>query len=425
MNKNRVNVLLFLLCFSKSCLYANGNLNSILQDFKKHNKQVEAIQKNPLEVYGATHMPPKEVQARVAIGKPTLRIAPLPTQTSSYLSIPALRQQVNVWFGNADQTPYRGTTKYNEFKGFQNSKERYASLLDTCLKKEQELAQDYFVFYHAHPTLIRIVQDLDRQLYQLVSGKTLPDDFIFLRSYNPQAFELPSLQQWLDQKIQRYGSQFNNNLPDVQPYLLSVNCSFFARMSRPASNTFFYFLTSRAGKPPAFGTLVNLVISPFTTDDEKKENYIKQLYSLDDLLAGPTGDLLQIFLPHAIVDQYAYLSEAKGVLWTSVIDNITKGYDEFKKRYMAISPVLEVYKKNPSKIQDYIDLIEARIYLHGNLTRDPATGMKIFRYSTSPKQNQSIYLQKIKSIAQQIYNEWKQTAGNTITYSPTAQAGML
>lgn len=388
-------------------LLCSSGLQDVLQDFKKHNSQVEAIQKNANEVYSATHLPPVAASARLKAGRATA-LTSAPTQTSSYLSLPELDHQVQVWFGTADQTPYRGTISYKEFKGFQDSTHRYANLYQACLEKERELSGDYFVFYHAHPTLIRIVQDLDKQLYQLVTGKQLPADFIFLRSYNPQAFELPPLQQWLDQKVAVHGAAFNNNLPDVQPYLLSANFSFFARMSRPASNTFLYFLTSRAGKPPAFGTLVNFVISAFTVDDQKKEQYIKELYALDDLLSGPTGDLLQIFLPISIVDSYVYLSGAKGVIWNSVIDQITAGYDEFKQRYTALSPVLEAYKRNPMKIKNYIDKIEARIYLHGNLTRDPATGMKVFRHSTSPLEKQGLYNQKINKIAQDIYDEWRQ-----------------
>lgn len=405
---NPTSIMSAVLCIHNALLCSSG-LQHVLQDFKRHNSHVEAIQKNAKEVYSATHLPPVAAAARFKIAIPSAAVS-APAQTSSYLSLPELNHQVNVWFGQADQAPYRGLGKYSEFKGFQDSKDKYASIYHACLEKERELSGDYFVFYHAHPTLIRIVQDLDKQLYQLVTGKQLPSDFIFVRSYNPQAFELPPLQQWLDQKVHQHGAGFNNNLPDVQPYLLSANFSFFARMSRPASNTFLYFLTSRAGKPPAFGTLVNFVISAFTSDDLKKEQYIKELYALDELLSGPTGDLLQIFLPTSIVDSYAYLSGAKGVIWNSVIDTITAGYDQFRKRYVILSPLLEAYKQTPERIKNYIDLIEARVYLHGNLTRDPATGMKVFRHSTSPADKQALYNQKINKIAQEIYNEWRQNS---------------
>lgn len=412
------NITLLLLFAFTHTMRSDQALQAILQDFKTHNQHVEKIQKNPKQVYSATH---QAVQRPIAAAA-SARTRPwdaqaIKTQTNSYLSLPSLKQQVDIWFGNADQTLYRTQSPINEFKGNQGTKEKYLTIFNNCIAKEQELASDYFVFYHAHPTLIRIVQDLDKELYQLVTGKQLPHDFIFLRAYNQEAFQLPPLDVWLDEKVRKYGNQFNNNLPDVQPYLLSANCSFFARMSRPASNTFFYFLTSRAGKPPAFGTLVNFVISPFTLDDAKKEQYITELYQLDDLLMGSTGDLLQIFLPKSVVDKYTYLSASRGVIWNSVIDAITQGFNTARQRYDKLSPVLEIYRTNPQQIKNEIDKIEARIFLHGTLTRDPATGMKLFRHSTSPEALQPVYMQKIKTIAQRIYNDWKMSDNKPPLYA--------
>lgn len=121
--------------------------------------------------------------------------------------------------------------------------------------------------------------------------------------------------------------------------------------------------------------------------------------------------MLQIFIPKGRVDNWVYLAcPCDFVFSKKILGDI---YDTNKKRHIKISPILDLYKQNPKKLNDlaYIDHLQARILINNDFL-DPDSGVKFFRYNNLNKNITKSYYNELKYIVNKMMLDWlKETYG--------------
>ncbi len=339
----------------------------------------------------------------------------LTTQTGAYLSIPELQTTVVKWLGNGPLSPHDKKSEfYEKYKGLKGSLKKYDKIIKSALTREEKYKNTHYVFYHSFNYRWRIIGDLQKALYELLTHKSVRGDFIFLRPCTFSFFNVPPVNQWLAEKLNQYGADYDNYKPGVQDLLLSTNLSLFGEIGRPRSFTFKFFVESNNGNPPVMGKILNQIISPFTSDPLQKAHYIAILVELLDTITTQEGNLIQIFIPKKLADQCVYASKERGKVWDEVIERSC--FNASKKRHTAFAPLLERYRKQPKTIARYIDKLEARILLRGQLFLNPQSSVKMFRYSTLDKKRHDLYKKRIKIIAKHIYQQRPQTLSQYMLY---------
>lgn len=340
------------------------------------------------------------------------------TQTNAHRSIPIIDQRIKELFA----TP---------LSPYPNALSHYAHLIQNIIAKEEQYKYTHYVFYHAEDPRVRILQDFNSELCILRGLCTETKSYIPLRTFGPKYFGLPNINSWMDSKahyLTNVTKQFNNQ-PDVQPFLLAANMALFANVARMGSNTFSFFLAGFSAKAP-YELILNEILEPIISNNTKRNlvvnSLLPKLSQLTTLLSEKRGNLIQIFIPKNLVNDLVYLSRQQGYYWSYRIPGISSldtVWDDTKKRYTAISPLLEIYQKTPEKLainlygnpkakdiidsasigiyQLIIDRIEARIFLRGELFGKPNKLIKMFNYWPLDPSKETMYKNKLKQLAQE------------------------
>jgi hypothetical protein len=255
---------------------------------------------------------------------------------------------------------------------------------------------------------------------------------------------------------------WNDSKDPLRTLLLSANISLFGNAGDEHSNTLAYFVHSKSF------TETSKYLESFFKVWKFDKKYLKEIDELQKLLgSGASGHLLQIFIPKEQVNNMVYISGIYGVPFP---EKINSSFDEQKKRNTDALSVLELYRNNPSAIvtqwgqeeYDYlqhrnggldayaehdeyaehdayaehdlysesseseesytpailntpaklsIDPIQARILLTPQLF-DPASNIKMFRYSLTPDTNVEEYNKRLKNIVRNMLADWLNDPSN-------------
>lgn len=297
------------------------------------------------------------------------------TPTQAYLSIPTLKQGVE--------------------KRWSNEIKRHKPMIDTVMAREKEFQDTHYVFYHAQNGYFRILQDFLKEWYRLLNIKEELNNFDMLRIWN-KADQTADAIGFLD----NYKGNINDQIPEMQQTILSVNLSLFGNtLINNYCSSFYYFESNYSMSPPNIGALMQNVFTEHGIDHK----HIDALFKL--AVEENKANLLQIFIPKELVDQCAYLALPLGKPDNNSVVNCC--FDKMKGWHTKISPILDLYQKNPTAIiPERLDLLQARIILSQDIMLNPDSGVKIFRYSPIDDTKMKSYQNEVQAFAKTVFLEY-------------------
>lgn len=272
---------------------------------------------------------------------------------------------------------------------------KYNSIINQILAREYELKDDYYVFYHAQQSYYRILHDLMKETYQLLAMEPEFTDFKFLRAWfdSPEKINVHDFLTMHESFLNTSWHYFDSQ------QMLCANLALFGNSNAPYECTFFYFVNNANIMPPSLHGCLEGFFDSFRFDHK----FINDLLAAADMVATQEGLLYQIFIPKDKVDQYAYLSYVGTAPWNKAIN--APYFDVNKRRHTALSPIIDQYCNDPFSIPE-IDRIQVRILLSQDLLLNPASGIKVFRYTAASSENEIAYEQKLKNIINEMVIQW-------------------
>ena len=186
-------------------------------------------------------------------------------------------------------------------------------------------------------------------------------------------------------------------MASTQKILVSVNLSLFGNTTyrNDGMCSFNFFLYSSNIEAPPFERLAEQFLKEhgFTTA------LMAELVNLIKKYKTAEGNLLQIFVPKAKVDDCAYICYGWGIPCDNVLDKAC--WDPVKKRHTRIRPILDRYCSNPNSLPN-IDRLQARLVMTSSTFLNPDSGIKIFRYTTLSKERKKQYKAELRAIIEKV-----------------------
>mgnify|MGYP006292861397 CR=1 FL=1 len=270
------------------------------------------------------------------------------TQTLSYLSNDKLIKQLSEVY------------EYHQQKFEALGKEALSRFVVDPIKKEFELKDDYYVFYHGQKREFLLIQDLFARLNELVRKKALKD-FVMLRIPDKDYKKFKNVKQFLG----KYKDEMKNFIgwfdgqDHIYKILLAVNPFLFGNTSMiwGGECSFAYFLGSDS---IAWLDIFNLAKNVFKYFDlEVNWKYERPIKELMGLLStyekNKTGVLLQIFVPKKIVDEISYRCIPGGNFYykDSINEVSSKDLSKYQKNKKWFSIKFNKYISNNVKFAKY------------------------------------------------------------------------
>lgn len=271
----------------------------------------------------------------------------------------------------------------------------HKEIVTQMLLKERELKDTHYVFYHAHTESIRIIPYFLRELWQQINKKSLPADFDFLRHWESGSPH-KNAQAYLDSFKTIPGDFDNDNA--VRQYLIAVNPVLFGNHDHAGECTFAYFNDNRS-----IGYFAQSQLTQLFKKYGLNETYMNELLELNTKYASQTGDIVQIFIPRTKVDEHAYVCRPYGIPY-DITRTDKQGnpiapadFDAKRKRYIKIAGVLQVLHNIKG-----LKSVQLRIFINNELL-NPASGIKIIRYTSLEQTKLTQYEQDVKRICKKTF----------------------
>ncbi|HSC25098.1 MAG TPA: hypothetical protein VLB80_02675 [Candidatus Babeliales bacterium] len=308
----------------------------------------------------------------------------------------------------------------------------YLNIVAAALNKEVELKNSHYVFYNGTSNGWRVPQDLYKGLYAHYNPQISVKDFTFVRFS-----DLPSIkaQDYLREHLVEYAG-INDNAQEVRDVLISTNFALFGNVGSPGECTWNYFIEPKSHKWP-FPQNYKQVIDSFDVTYNFDE-LIKETGELSDMLSHASSEqtLLQFCIPQDKVDDVAYLAWILGFpahpksmtlmeermadkprvghFTGKAVKSVMKQFkrDENNPIYkeliqaadngdFGISGFMDVFRNDPFAIKNANEL-QARLLITKDIVQNPASGVKIFSYFTTPQDIQDAYLKKLDTLVSKI-----------------------
>lgn len=265
------------------------------------------------------------------------------------------------------------------------SLEKHKALIDQIIQREKELSATHYFFYHAHNRQLIILQDFIKLLHSYLNILSPRRDFTFLRFKGVLDLPYKNVNEYLDAH-----DYINDHDALTMSQMISVNVALFGNHCLEGESTFSYFLGNNSISWASLHDRLEPIFEYYKFDTK----YLTELTGLAEYLASSTGNLLQICIPHAMVDDVVYLSQPLGRPYQSVV--LEHCYDHEKSRHTSIRPLLEYMRTSPELIDD-LSGWQARIMFFDPLV-DMHPAIKVFRYNTISSESMALYEQKLKDV---------------------------
>lgn len=309
-------------------------------------------------------------------------------QTHAYLRVDWLKEAVQRDFG-ADRA-------------------RLRPLINKILTKEAALADNYYIFYHGQEITHKLIQDITKQLFEGLTLKKLPKDFIYLRMPLGIFDKALTPEQFIQQCNRQFPSGWNDLNSTIGSKLLSLNLSLFGNTTRRLFGecSFQFFLESASIHSFDKTQLLDQFFNAYNFD----RALLPQAQELLGLLKKASeGQLLQIAIAKEQIDNYVYLSYVHGVPYGQSL--VKDCFDPVVKRHTKLGPILDVYKTQPLAIS-MLDTLQARLLITEDRVLRPTADMKIYRYITLDKKYKREYTSKLKLFVEKLLANWTQRNNN-------------
>ena len=255
--------------------------------------------------------------------------------------------------------------------------------------------------------------------------------FVFLRAKGPSKLKA---KEFLVKELRAHGLVDDQN--EAQGMLLSTNIALFGNAGFENEATWTYFMEEKSHVE-----LERSYYEAIMDEFGLSYTYIDELMGLVKVLPSKHESLLQIFVPKNIVDDIAYLAWITGIpAYGEVIDWVRtnvkrKKYkgepgksgnmmalaalkDKFKKEQeknplfkemleniekgdYSINAYLKIYCNKPEDLHG-INYAQARLLLTDDILLNPASGVKIFRYTDVDHKSMEKYEERLDQIIQKI-----------------------
>lgn len=282
------------------------------------------------------------------------------TQTEAYLSV--YQDEVNNSFGDY--------------------LDKYKDVITSVIAKEQHFAETHYVFYHAHDIQLIILQDFMRLLDEYLRLIKVRSDFISLRLKDVHKTSYKNAQEYITMN-----SYIDDHDTETQSQMISVNLSLFGNHLDKGECTFAYFLYNRS-----ISVCIEDRLKAIFIHYNFPEKYIDDLIDLAPLLNTTKGSLLQIFVPHDMVNNLLYLSKPYGKPYQGIIlDGI-----EYAHHEKSMQSLIEYMCTSPERITNLHEWQGRLLFLDSLLDMHP--DIKFFRYHTVSDENMKQYQKKLRKI---------------------------
>jgi hypothetical protein len=309
----------------------------------------------------------------------------------------------------------------------------YLNIVAAVINREVQFKNSHYAFYQATNNEWRVPQDLFKKLYiQYKKPGSALNDFTFVRFSGGKNIKA---QDFLRDNIKKFGG-INDTVPALKDSLISVNIDLFGNVGLPQECTWNYFLRAQSHRDPIpqnFDEILNTF--GLTYDREALAQEVKELVAM--LVKGsPEQTLLQFFIPQNKVDDMAYLAWTLGVpahkKTIQLMEDFAQGgkgqrglghlggisavTKKFKKEKnnpiykellaaieagdLGISGFMETLRNDPFSLSA-VNTTQGRILVTDDLV-NPASGVKIFSYFTTPPTIQQQYMEKLDALVAKI-----------------------
>jgi hypothetical protein len=327
----------------------------------------------------------------------------------------------------------------------------YLNIVNAALNKEVELKNTHYAFYNASNNEWRVPQDLYKKLYVHYKkpGSQL-DDFAFVRFSNGKSIKA---QDFLKENIAEWGG-VNDNEPAIRDIVMSVNLYLFGNVGFPGECSWNYFLETKSHRIPAPQNYQEILNAFDVTYDI--EALAKEAGALSEMLINSADNssqkgvqtLFQFFVPQDKVDDVAYIAwvlgfpaHAKsieqmeavlaipdpktgkipprvGVFTGKAVKDVMKQFkgkratpetDAVYKELVeatadgkfGVSGFMESLRNNPFGMPN-VNETQGRLLVTDPIFQNPASGVKVFTYFTTPEGIQRDYMNKLNALAQKV-----------------------
>jgi hypothetical protein len=283
--------------------------------------------------------------------------------------------------------------------------------------KEQELCNDYYLFYHGQQGFLGFYQEFTTALIEalhqvrLLKHK-LPDDFFFIQ--NPEMMNhvidqsLPSyflINQNQEQSDMMNGRSFAKE-PSRKINRFAANAFMFANSDRLGSCTWSYVLNNSNVRYVQLSIehecFTKLSLAPTIYQHYCDE--IQQLYNEFTTKFASSGRLLQIAVPKAIIDQVAYLSSDAGYkdpVYTRAGEQVKTVSEFFMHLEQGDQAVYKVHAPSTS-YRPGIYEVEFTLPLTTDKMLNPHSGIKVFSYTGLDKEAYQVYKKQEEALCEKI-----------------------
>ncbi len=192
----------------------------------------------------------------------------------------------------------------NPFDYSENMIKKYKHLINEVMIKERELADTHYFFYHAHDKNFIILQDFIKLLTSYMQLIVPRSDFSCMRLKGMHTIPYKNVNEYLDAH-----PSIHDHIEPTRNHMISVNLSIFGNHDLISGweCTFDYFVKNKS-LDSNLRKRLEAIFEHYALD----KKYIDELTDLTCYLISPTGNLLQICIPHDMVDDLVYLSHPLG-----------------------------------------------------------------------------------------------------------------
>jgi len=288
-------------------------------------------------------------------------------------------------------------------EAWQSKIEQYYPLIHRAYTEELKHDGTHHVFYHAQKSEFRIVHDFLKEIYHFIYPTVNLNNFHFLRFWQdfPKTIDA---NQFIDTEEMGSPKDWNDNTQYLSSRMLSVNFSLFGSTKNYGNFgecTFKYFFSNKSIKTPDIEHLLKHICDFFGFD----QKYIHQLIQLNKSIATHEGLLFQIFIPIHLVDRIAFAAQRLGTPYRNEL-LLPHYFNHEKKRYPALTPILDMYKNNPTQFGMTLDRLQGRLLFSQDGLLNPESGIELYRYSTACQKEVQKYERSLKKLTKQIFAQW-------------------
>jgi len=317
--------------------------------------------------------------------------------------------------------------------------EPYLNVISTVIANEAEHKDTHYAFYNTTSNMWRLAQDLYTRLYAYEHPiSTKAGAFKFLRFDNESINA--TAQGFLANELKERGL-VDDNTKEVAFIMLSVNLALFGNVGFAGECSWNYFVKPQGHREPYRETYEKMMDQFGLTRD-----YIDEIMSLAKIYDTDEDTIVQVLVPIEKVDEIGYLAWVKGIPYHGetvewilkhsksksfeegtkpTIEKLTaqfaKQQEENKlfKSMMegiqagdfSLDKFLKVYRNTPWKIKEIND-VTARLLFTPNVLLNPESGVKFYRFSTTPREKMEEYNKRLNDIIEKLIVE-KESRGGT------------